>query len=74
MTDNGRGIPEDELELVFEKFRQASSGGEKPIGTGLGLPISRQIVENFGGRIWAEEAHPQRCYPLFRTATPRTSC
>jgi len=54
VTDNGRGIPEDELGLVFEKFRQASSGGEKPIGTGLGLPISRQIVENFGGRIWAQ--------------------
>jgi signal transduction histidine kinase len=54
VADNGRGIPEDELDLVFEKFRQASSGGEKPIGTGLGLPISRQIVENFGGRIWAE--------------------
>ncbi len=54
VADNGRGIPADELDLVFEKFRQASSGGEKPIGTGLGLPISRQIVENFGGRIWAE--------------------
>ena len=54
VTDNGRGIPEDELGLVFEKFRQASSGGEKPIGTGLGLPISRQIVERFGGRIWAQ--------------------
>jgi len=54
VSDNGRGIPDDELDLIFEKFRQASSGGEKPIGTGLGLPISRQIVENFGGRIWAE--------------------
>jgi Na+/proline symporter/nitrogen-specific signal transduction histidine kinase len=54
VTDNGPGIPAHELDLVFEKFRQASTGGEKPIGTGLGLPISRQIVENFGGRIWAE--------------------
>jgi Na+/proline symporter/nitrogen-specific signal transduction histidine kinase len=54
VADNGRGIPDDELALIFEKFRQASSGGEKPVGTGLGLPISRQIVENFGGRIWAE--------------------
>ncbi len=53
VADNGRGIPAHELDLVFEKFRQAASGGEKPIGTGLGLPISRQIVENFGGRIWA---------------------
>jgi Na+/proline symporter/signal transduction histidine kinase len=54
VSDNGPGIPESDLDLVFEKFRQSASGGEKPIGTGLGLPISRQIVENFGGRIWAE--------------------
>jgi signal transduction histidine kinase len=56
VADNGPGIPESDLELVFEKFRQSASGGEKPVGTGLGLPISRQIVENFGGRIWAESA------------------
>jgi signal transduction histidine kinase len=54
VTDNGCGIPEDDLELVFEKFHQAMRGGEKPPGTGLGLPISRQIVEHFGGRIWAQ--------------------
>jgi signal transduction histidine kinase len=54
VSDNGPGIPEPDLDLIFEKFRQSASGGEKPIGTGLGLPISRQIVENFGGRIWAE--------------------
>ncbi len=54
VADNGRGIPAADLDLVFEKFRQAASGGEKPIGTGLWLPISRQIVENFGGRIWAQ--------------------
>ncbi|HYN79631.1 MAG TPA: HAMP domain-containing sensor histidine kinase, partial [Lamprocystis sp. (in: g-proteobacteria)] len=54
VADNGRGIPDGEGDLIFEKFRQASSGGEKPIGTGLGLPISRQIVERFGGRIWAK--------------------
>jgi signal transduction histidine kinase len=54
VVDNGPGIPADELDLVFEKFRQSTSGGQKPVGTGLGLPISRQIIENFGGRIWAE--------------------
>ena len=58
VADNGRGIPAADLDLVFEKFRQAAGGGEKPIGTGLGLPISRQIVENFGGRIWAEAGAP----------------
>jgi len=38
---------------IFEKFRQGSSS-EKPVGTGLGLPISRRIIEHFGGRIQVE--------------------
>ena len=54
IADNGPGIAEDELELVFEKFHQVAGGGGKPSGTGLGLPISRRIVEHLGGRIWAE--------------------
>jgi Na+/proline symporter/nitrogen-specific signal transduction histidine kinase len=54
VADNGPGIPEHDRELIFEKFRQSASGGEKPIGTGLGLPICRRIVEHLGGRIWAE--------------------
>jgi signal transduction histidine kinase len=54
VVDNGPGIPAHELERIFEKFHQTASGGAKPGGTGLGLPISRQIIENLGGRIWAE--------------------
>ena len=58
VEDNGPGIAEAEQKLIFEKFRQ---GGDtltgKPQGTGLGLPISRQIVEHFGGRLWVE-SHP----------------
>jgi signal transduction histidine kinase len=54
VTDNGPGIPADELPVIFEKFRQGSDGHAKPVGTGLGLPISRRIVERLGGRIWAE--------------------
>ncbi|HBG95356.1 MAG TPA: histidine kinase, partial [Chromatiaceae bacterium] len=53
IADNGPGIPPEDLERIFEKFRQSASGGEKPIGTGLGLPICRRIVEHLGGRIWA---------------------
>ena len=53
VSDNGPGISEDDQELVFEKFRQ---GGDtrtnRPPGTGLGLPISRQIIEHLGGRLW----------------------
>jgi Na+/proline symporter/signal transduction histidine kinase len=53
VADNGPGIPPEDMQLVFEKFRQSASGGEKPIGTGLGLPICRRIIEHLGGRIWA---------------------
>jgi len=51
VQDNGPGVPADQRELVFEKFRQGGDGVSRPQGTGLGLPISRQIVEHFGGRM-----------------------
>jgi Na+/proline symporter/signal transduction histidine kinase len=55
VSDNGPGIGAEERETIFEKFRQSGSVlTDKPRGTGLGLPISRQIVERFGGRLWAE--------------------
>lgn len=52
VKDNGPGVPPDQHQLVFEKFRQGGDGLNRPQGTGLGLPISRQIVEHFGGRMW----------------------
>ncbi|MEW8192922.1 MAG: sensor histidine kinase [Candidatus Thiodiazotropha sp.] len=54
VSDNGPGIAAGELPNIFEKFRQAGSASNKPIGTGLGLPISKKIVEHLGGNIWAE--------------------
>jgi len=55
VADNGPGVPEEERETIFEKFRQGGSVlTDKPHGTGLGLPISRQIVEYFGGSLWVE--------------------
>jgi signal transduction histidine kinase len=55
VTDNGPGIRRDDQDLIFEKFRQAGDTlTEKPQGTGLGLPISRQIVDHLGGRLWVE--------------------
>jgi Na+/proline symporter/nitrogen-specific signal transduction histidine kinase len=55
IADNGRGVPPENRQLIFEKFQQASTNLiDKPRGTGLGLTISRQIIEHFGGRIWVE--------------------
>lgn len=53
VRDSGRGIPEDELEHVFEKYHQASAEA-RSMGSGLGLAIAREIVRDHGGEIWAE--------------------
>jgi signal transduction histidine kinase len=55
VQDEGRGIPREKLETIFERFVQvdASDAREKG-GTGLGLAICRTIVEQHGGRVWAE--------------------
>lgn len=53
VTDEGRGIPEEQLPHLFRKFSQARSDGQGG-DTGLGLAICKGIVEAHGGRIWAE--------------------
>jgi PAS domain S-box-containing protein len=55
VTDSGPGIAEKDHDAVFEKFKQVGDTlTDKPKGTGLGLPICKQIVEHHGGRIWVE--------------------
>jgi Na+/proline symporter/nitrogen-specific signal transduction histidine kinase len=57
VADNGPGIKASDRALVFERFRQLGDTlGNKPQGVGLGLAISKQIVEQHGGRIWVESA------------------
>ncbi len=51
VQDNGAGVPDGQRALIFEKFRQGGDDRHRPQGTGLGLPISRSIVEHFGGRM-----------------------
>ena len=59
ITDEGPGVPEDELEAVFDKFIQSSKTKTGAGGTGLGLAICRAIIEAHGGKIWAENAKPK---------------
>src|SRR5579872_2299510 len=58
IDDDGPGIPEDKLNAIFDRFYSERPAGEK-FGThsGLGLSISKQIVEAHRGRIWAENRH-----------------
>lgn len=57
VRDNGPGVRPEQRELIFDRFRQGGDSASRPQGTGLGLPISRQIVEHLGGRLWLESAH-----------------
>jgi Na+/proline symporter/nitrogen-specific signal transduction histidine kinase len=59
VSDNGPGVPLQQQALIFEKFRQGGDESHRPQGTGLGLPISRQIVEHFGGRMWIDSVPGQ---------------
>jgi signal transduction histidine kinase len=57
VRDNGRGIAQEDQTAIFSKFRQVGDTlTDKPHGSGLGLYISRQIVEHFGGKMWVESA------------------
>ncbi len=54
VSDTGIGIAAEDMLKVFDKFRQVGDTlTDKPKGTGLGLPISKEIIEQHGGRLWA---------------------
>jgi signal transduction histidine kinase len=76
VEDNGIGISQADQKVIFEKFRQVGDAMvAKPQGTGLGLPISRSIVQHLGGKLWVRSAPGAGArfaftIPLVRTQEP----
>jgi len=54
VADTGPGIDPEDQERIFEEFQQAAAGREQHEGTGLGLALSKRLVELHGGRLWVE--------------------
>jgi signal transduction histidine kinase len=54
VSDTGVGIPPEDRERIFESFQQGGRGPAREEGTGLGLTLSRRIVDLLGGRLWVE--------------------
>ena len=72
VRDEGRGIPEDKLESIFERFKQVDASDSRDKGgTGLGLAICRSIADAHGGKIWARGADPRGSELTFTLPMPR---
>lgn len=68
ISDNGPGVPDEEMLKVFENFEQVSKGdARESTGIGLGLPIARRLARAMGGDVWYERRFPtgaRFCYSL----------
>ena len=67
--DEGSGIPEDQLSLIFEKFHRVKGRDHQRAGTGLGLAICRGFIEAMGGAISAAN-RPDRSGAVFTVELP----
>ena len=72
VADTGPGVAPEDRERIFEEFQQTDAGLEQREGTGLGLALSKRLVELHGGRIWVDSA-PQRGSTFVFTLPARSS-
>ncbi len=73
ISDEGVGIPDDELEFIFQAFSQSSSTRNNAGGTGLGLPICREIIEG-GHKGWIKAANHAEKGSVFSFYVPGQGC
>lgn len=67
VSDNGGGIPNEDINYVFDKFYQSHNQNTiKPMGSGLGLAISKQIIEMHNGTIWVEKPNKMGTSIVFK--------
>lgn len=74
VSDQGVGIPQEDLKKIFDKFYRGNQNRQKPGGTGLGLAICQAIILGHGGQIWAESkiGHGSIFYFRLPVALPRS--
>jgi signal transduction histidine kinase len=70
VSDSGPGIATEDQVRIFEEFQQAAAGKEQREGTGLGLALSKRLVELHGGRIWVESEPGQGSRFVFTLPVP----
>ena len=71
IADTGPGIASEDQERIFEEFQQTEVGIEQREGTGLGLALSKRLIELHGGRIWVESASGEGSTFTFTLPLPR---
>jgi signal transduction histidine kinase len=70
VSDTGPGIAREDQDRIFEEFQQAAAGKEQREGTGLGLALSKRLVELHGGRIWVDSERGKGSTFVFTLPAP----